>query len=539
MRPSIAAASHVFVAFFSFALAAAPASSAPPAPAASSCNAPPLESISYEGALAFRLTDAPVLRFIAALQALDPKKQAEVYALAPKRLSLKLAATVAGAVDAGCLRTEVENARVRATNMVADDWQIADVNERVKSKAFSSALEVALGAIAARDAIGSDALAAALAPFGVGFGTVTQPKLVIEPPCEHPAAEAGTLKIVYPPLPREARLAHAQGTVVSEVDLDAEGLVESATVSRAQTNVGDSPVGKALERAALYAASETAYTAEVVNCHSVAGSYLFRSDFDVASDRPSAQVATAAERCARNSGEGVSYEDALAYHVADVPILRFIAALQAIDGKKQPAVYASGSKPVPPQLAATIDAAVDRGCLRAVVENAGVRALNIVANDWGVADDNTSPQFDAFTTRLGFALGAIAARNTIGSDAADVVLGPFGITLASVAHPEPPAAAPCKQPDEDVKILKLVDPPFPALGIIAHARGSVVVQVDINVEGLVEGARVYRTEGVADDAGGKALKQAALYSASETTYRAEVLNCQSIPGSYLMKSVFD
>lgn len=526
------------MAVFSFALAAGPALTSPPATAASPCAAVSLESISYQDALTFRLTDAPVLRFIAALQALDPKKQAEVFASAPKRLSSRLAAVVAGAVDAGCLRTEVENARVRATNMLADDWDFADVNAPAKSRAFSMALEIALGAIAARDAFGSDTTAAALAPFGVELDAVMHPKVLIEPPCEHPSAEAGTRKVVYPPVPREARLSHARGTVVTEVDLDAEGLVESATVSRTETNVGDSPAGQALQRAALYAASETAYSAAVVDCHSVAGSYLFRSNFDVPSDRPSAQVATAAEPCARVSPEGVSYESALAYHLYDPPILRFIAALQAIDGKKQPAVYASGSKPAPPQLAATIEAAVDEGCLRAEVGNARVRALNIVANDWRVADDNASAQFDAFTTRLGIALGAIAARRTIGSDAADVVLGPFGITLASVVHPEAPAADPCKQPDADASVLKVVQPPFPAAGIIARAHGAVVVKVDLNVEGLVESASVYRTDGIGDDAGGKALQQAALYAASETTYGAAVLNCKGYAGSYLFKSEF-
>jgi protein TonB len=93
------------------------------------------------------------------------------------------------------------------------------------------------------------------------------------PACAVPNKDAATTRAVDPEFPEIARQQGAVGTTQVKVSLSATGSVVSVAVYKSSGNA-------ALDQSALAAARASSYSPEVENCVGVAGSYLFRADFN-------------------------------------------------------------------------------------------------------------------------------------------------------------------------------------------------------------------------------------------------------------------
>jgi periplasmic protein TonB len=91
--------------------------------------------------------------------------------------------------------------------------------------------------------------------------------------CANPNADAIATDKVTPDMPEIARQMGATGTAQIKVTLDENGRVTDANVYKSTNN-------RALDQAALQAAKQSKYAAEVRNCVKVAGSYLYTVTFE-------------------------------------------------------------------------------------------------------------------------------------------------------------------------------------------------------------------------------------------------------------------
>lgn len=92
------------------------------------------------------------------------------------------------------------------------------------------------------------------------------------PSCANPNVAAHAVDAISPETPQAAQEAGAIGSVQIEVSLAASGAVTSVAVLR---SAGFAP----LDDAALRAARQSTYAAEVRDCRPVAGDYVFRAEF--------------------------------------------------------------------------------------------------------------------------------------------------------------------------------------------------------------------------------------------------------------------
>jgi periplasmic protein TonB len=93
------------------------------------------------------------------------------------------------------------------------------------------------------------------------------------PACAVPNKDAVLTRGVEPEYPEIARQQGAVGTTQVKVTLTATGGVSAATVYKSSGNA-------ALDNAAVAAARASSYAPETENCAPIAGSYLFRADFN-------------------------------------------------------------------------------------------------------------------------------------------------------------------------------------------------------------------------------------------------------------------
>jgi protein TonB len=91
--------------------------------------------------------------------------------------------------------------------------------------------------------------------------------------CAQPHLDATTTRPVEPDYPEIARQQGATGTVQVKVQLSATGSVTGVSVYKSSGN-------QALDQEALKAARASQYRAEVDECAPIAGTYLFRADFN-------------------------------------------------------------------------------------------------------------------------------------------------------------------------------------------------------------------------------------------------------------------
>jgi protein TonB len=112
---------------------------------------------------------------------------------------------------------------------------------------------------------------AAAAAAGTPAGP-PQPTATPKPACANPHVDATVTRAVEPDYPELARQQGAVGVTQVEVTLTETGAVSDTKVYKSSGNAS-------LDKAALAAAKQSAYSPEIDNCQKEAGTYLFRAEF--------------------------------------------------------------------------------------------------------------------------------------------------------------------------------------------------------------------------------------------------------------------
>jgi periplasmic protein TonB len=104
-------------------------------------------------------------------------------------------------------------------------------------------------------------------------GTASPAPTPTKPACAVPNAPAVATNKVTPDMPEIARQMGASGTAQVKVTLDANGNVTAASIQTSTHNA-------ALDKAAVQAAQQSKYKAEIDNCVPTAGNYLYVVTFE-------------------------------------------------------------------------------------------------------------------------------------------------------------------------------------------------------------------------------------------------------------------
>ena len=109
-----------------------------------------------------------------------------------------------------------------------------------------------------------------------------------------------------------------------------------------------------------------------------------------------------------------------------------------------------------------------------------------------------------------------------------------GPDIGPTGPPEPTAAptVACTAPDIAAHALNAITPETPRLAQEEGLTGTAQVKVSIDAAGSVTDVSIYRSSG------SSLLDTAALNAAKESTYKADIRNCEAVPGSYLFTVVF-
>jgi TonB family protein len=109
-----------------------------------------------------------------------------------------------------------------------------------------------------------------------------------------------------------------------------------------------------------------------------------------------------------------------------------------------------------------------------------------------------------------------------------IALGTLGLSAShALASPSPTHPLSCAVRDRDATIGNHPIPEMPPLAQAANASGDVVVQVGLSADGELENATIVKS------AQNAALDREALRVVGETQFVPEIVDCQSIPGTYL------
>ncbi len=113
-------------------------------------------------------------------------------------------------------------------------------------------------------------------------------------------------------------------------------------------------------------------------------------------------------------------------------------------------------------------------------------------------------------------------------------IGPIGPDPGPTGPVEPTTAPGpvCTAPDVAARALDPVTPDTPELAQEQGLTGTTQVKVTIDVAGAVTDVSVYRSSG------STLLDAAALRAARESTYKADIRNCEAVSGSYLFTATF-
>ncbi len=113
-------------------------------------------------------------------------------------------------------------------------------------------------------------------------------------------------------------------------------------------------------------------------------------------------------------------------------------------------------------------------------------------------------------------------------------IGPIGPDPGPTGPVEPTTAPGpvCTAPDVAARALDPVTPDTPELAQEQGLTGTTQVRVTIDANGNVTDVGVYRSSG------SSLLDAAALRAARESTYKADIRNCEAVSGSYLFTATF-
>jgi len=122
------------------------------------------------------------------------------------------------------------------------------------------------------------------------------------------------------------------------------------------------------------------------------------------------------------------------------------------------------------------------------------------------------------------------ARSIAGPDFGPPAIGPTG-----PAEPSAPTEAPtasCAAPDVPAHVVDTATAETPEIAQEQGLTGTTQVEVSIDPDGAITATSIYRSSG------SQALDNAALAAARQSTYKADVRNCEAVAGSYLFTVVF-
>ncbi|GAC1655852.1 MAG: hypothetical protein NVS9B12_07150 [Vulcanimicrobiaceae bacterium] len=102
----------------------------------------------------------------------------------------------------------------------------------------------------------------------------------------------------------------------------------------------------------------------------------------------------------------------------------------------------------------------------------------------------------------------------------------------------PPVASPtpkpsCSAPYTEARTIEKYSPQVPQIAIDEGLNGHAQVKVDLSADGKVVDASIFQSTG------NTLLDRAAVEAAERTTYGPKVVDCASVPGSYLFRVDFE
>jgi len=95
-----------------------------------------------------------------------------------------------------------------------------------------------------------------------------------------------------------------------------------------------------------------------------------------------------------------------------------------------------------------------------------------------------------------------------------------------------PIVQTCAQPNRDVSVITAASPPPTEYAGEITAPTAVYVQVIVDADGSVQGARIYKSDGNAK------LEQAAIEAARSSTFSPKIIDCNPARSSYLFRANF-
>jgi protein TonB len=113
--------------------------------------------------------------------------------------------------------------------------------------------------------------------------------------------------------------------------------------------------------------------------------------------------------------------------------------------------------------------------------------------------------------------------------------GPSGVGPTGPVEPSAPTEAPtasCAAPDVPAHVVDTATAETPEVAQEQGLTGTTQVEVSIDPDGAITATSIYRSSG------SQALDTAALAAARQSTYKADVRNCEAVAGSYLFTVVF-
>jgi len=111
-------------------------------------------------------------------------------------------------------------------------------------------------------------------------------------------------------------------------------------------------------------------------------------------------------------------------------------------------------------------------------------------------------------------------------------VGPPGPGPSGPVEPTEPPAPSCTAPDVAAHVVNTATAETPEVAQEQGVTGTTQVEVSIDPDGRITATSIYRSSG------SQALDNAALAAARQSTYKADVRDCEAVAGSYLFTVVF-
>jgi len=254
------------VAFMVFATAGSAGAAPAPSPAAVSCASPaPDLPENVLLAFAYDLRSRPVLRFVAALAAVPPAGQENLFDTVVDAAASEPERQVQVALAGRCADLTETYGTARALYLVVNRWTYGVSADQERFDAFSAVTAIAVAALARGDGLTEAYRRTALLPFA-GLSGLEPPSPGPAPAgaCTSPDRAPKALHFAEPRYPETAAEAGTYGDVAVTVQLDEDGEVRSVKPLRDTLN--DGLGAKEVVLATILAAAAGTYAPAIEKC---------------------------------------------------------------------------------------------------------------------------------------------------------------------------------------------------------------------------------------------------------------------------------